>query len=311
MKDFKWVYLAHLGYNMWGDPAVYPDTGVHGITRSISETMASPVLLFEEDVWRVIADELRAAGATAIVLDIGEGMRYDTHPELAVEGSWSKEKLAGELARLRSMGFEVFPKLNFSACHDMWLGEWGRMLSTQAYYKTVCDLIDEVAEVFGRPGLFHLGMDEENAELQKGLTYCVIRQGEQWWYDFGIMCKAVERNGCRPWIWSDYVWHHRDEFFANMPREVVQSNWFYGGDFSHEYAKYYDEFARLGYDQIPTGSNWSCHENLEKTAEYIKKLPQDHIMGIMQTPWFPSTKKRLPEHEDAIKALAEARAAYR
>ena len=312
MGNFKWVYLAHLGYNMWGDPVVYPDTGVHGIIRSIKETMASPTLLFEYDAWIKITDKLKNAGADTILLDIGEGMKYESHPELAVEGSWAKEKLADELDRLRSMGFEVLPKLNFSACHDMWLGEWARMLSTKGYYQTVNDVVDEVAEVFGGPKLFHIGMDEETAEHQRGLTYCVVRQGEQWWYDFGVICKAVERKGCRPWIWSDYVWDHQDEFFANMPLEVVQSNWYYGMDFigDNSRCRFYDKFAQIGYDQIPTGSNWSHHDNLTKTAEYVKKLPQDHMLGIMQTPWFPSTEFRMQSHEDAIKALAEAKMAY-
>jgi len=206
------------------------------------------------------------------------------------------------------MGFEVIPKLNFSACHDYWLGEWAYMLSTKGYYKTVCDLIAEVSELFSHPELFHIGMDEETYSHQQNYNYCVIRQGDQWWYDFEIICNAVERAGARPWIWSDYVWHHPEEFYARMSKEVVQSNWYYGNfNPDDRYQGYYNELADRGFDQIPTGSNWSVAGNLQKTAEYIKALPQDNILGIQQTVWYPTLNDKLDRHGGAIKDLAEAK----
>jgi hypothetical protein len=45
-------------------------------------------------------------------------MVYPSHPELAVKGSWSPEKMKSELARLRALGLEPIPKRNFSASHD-------------------------------------------------------------------------------------------------------------------------------------------------------------------------------------------------
>lgn len=53
-----------------------------------------------------------------------------------------------EVERLRAMGFEVIPKLNFSTSHDVWLGDYSRMISTPTYYRVCRDLIEEVAEVF-------------------------------------------------------------------------------------------------------------------------------------------------------------------
>ena len=307
MSKFRWVYLAHLGYNMWGDPAV-DKNGLRGQPTTMPQTIASYKLRFDEDAWHKITDDLKAAGANTIVLDLGEGVKYDSHPELAVEGSWSKQKLYDELSRLRGMGFEVIPKLNFSACHDYWLGEWAYMLSTKGYYKTVCDLIAEVSELFSHPELFHIGMDEETYSHQQNYNYCVIRQGDQWWYDFEIICNAVERAGARPWIWSDYVWHHPEEFYARMSKEVVQSNWYYGNfNPDDRYQGYYNELADRGFDQIPTGSNWSVAGNLQKTAEYIKALPQDNILGIQQTVWYPTLNDKLDRHGGAIKDLAEAK----
>ena len=50
-----------------------------------------------------------------VVIDVGDGVRFDSHPELALSNSWSKEKLAQKLSEARELGLTVVPKLNFSA----------------------------------------------------------------------------------------------------------------------------------------------------------------------------------------------------
>ena len=119
-KDIGWYYLAHFGYNMWVEPLV-DKLGVQGHdVRSFWSpyTNASDKLLFQEDYWKELTTQLQQAGCTHIVLDVGDGVIFDSHPELAVEGSWTKQRFADELARLRGMGFEVLPKLNFSGTFD-------------------------------------------------------------------------------------------------------------------------------------------------------------------------------------------------
>ena len=41
-------------------------------------------------------------------------MIYETHPDIALEGAWTKEELYDEISRLRSMGLNVYPLLDFS-----------------------------------------------------------------------------------------------------------------------------------------------------------------------------------------------------
>lgn len=306
-KPLKWIYLAHLGYNMWLEPEV-DRFGIHGQQGWSEHIAASSHLRFEEDYWQELTVQLKDAGCNTILLDLGEGLCYESHPELAVEGSWSKEKLSRELSRLRSQGFEVLPKLNFSAAHDLWLGEYARMLSTSAYYRVVEDLIREVAELFDTPSLFHLGMDEENAENQTCNNYAVIRQGEQWWYDLQKMVKAVEGAGCRPWIWSDYAWSNEERFFDNMSRDIVQSNWYYG-DFDPSKkalgrAELYDKLEAKGYDQIPTGSNWSVSDNFSRTVAYGQEhISAQRLLGYLQTPWYPTLRREKARHDQAVADL--------
>ncbi|MDY0031386.1 MAG: Tat pathway signal protein, partial [FCB group bacterium] len=155
--ELIWAYLVHLGYNMWCDHEHNLDP------NGPSHIAAKDYLRFDEPLWRELLPRMRDAGVNMVVIDIGEGLRYESHPELAVKGSWPREKLEEELAVCREFGLEPIPKLNFSACHDVWLGPYSRMLSTKPYYDVVRDVITEVSDIFKTPRFFHLGMDEETA----------------------------------------------------------------------------------------------------------------------------------------------------
>ena len=128
---------------------------------------------------------MKAVGLNAIVIDLADAMVFDSHPELAIEGAFTKDEMRAELDRLNALGFEVIPKLNFSATHDEWLGEYSRMLSTEKYYEVCRDLIKETAELFDAR-LFHIGFDEENFAIQdvNRFEYKRLRTGNAWWNDF-------------------------------------------------------------------------------------------------------------------------------
>lgn len=303
-KTMIWGNLLHLGFNMWVDWD-YPE-GRENYTNM------SSTLRFDPPLWNDIIDEMAKSGLNLAVIDLGEGVRYESHPELAVEGSWEPAKLREELAKLRAKGIEPIPKLNFSATHDAWLGPYSRCLSTDTYYKVCRDVIQEAIALFDKPRFFHLGMDEETAEHQRRQLYAVIRQHDLWWHDFLFLVEQVESAGSRPWIWSDYIWEHKDAFLKRMPKSVVQSNWYYSTGFDKEKERYvqaYHDLAEAGYDQIPTGSNWSSPENFGMTVEYIRKnIPQDHLLGFLQTPWKPTLEACRQRHMEAIAQVRDAKA---
>lgn len=296
-----WAILYHLGSNMWGDcPTAY--------------TPKSDTLLCEDKIWADLTDKSAAAGMNMVVVDLGEGIQYKSHPELAIQGSWTIDKLRADLDRLRKLGLEPIPKLNFSACHDVWLGEYERMLSTLKYYEVCSDLIQEVCEIFDHPRFFHLGYDEETYGHQQTYSYAVVRQGELWWHDFLFFVKTVEKQNVRPWIWSDYYWHHAEEFLARMPKSVLQSNWYYGASFDPEkinYVKTYLDLDKAGFDQIPTGSNWSCDTNFKGTVDFCRQnLSANHLYGFLQTPWKFTQAKDLEYHLRSIDQVKEAKQLY-
>ena len=295
--------LLHLGYNMWSDRVVPEQPDAH--------TIARPYLRFDKPLWNDLVERMAEVGLNMVVIDLGEGVKYKSHPELAVKGSWTQRQLRKELQKLRSLGLEPIPKLNFSTCHDAWLGEYSRMVSTDVYYRVCRDLIKEVVELFDGPRLFHLGMDEETAGHQRRFAYAVMRQHELWWHDLMFLVDEVERGGARSWIWSDFVWHHPEEFFKNMPKKVLQSNWYYGSSFSKKlgYVQAYVDLEKHGYEQVPTGSNWSNTVNFPRTVSFCNRnIPRKRLKGFLHAPWHPTVEaKRQPltdAVEEAEKALA-------
>ena len=284
--DFIWSYLAHFGVNSWKDIPLEtqdPSLPARWLTRCCADHVR-----FSEKSWQRISAALAKAGCNQIVIDLAEIVQYPSHPELAVKGSWSVEKLRAELGRLRGMGIEVIPKMNFSATHDTWLKDYHRMVSTSKYYQVCEDLIKDVVEIFDHPRFFHLGYDEESYACQKKHLFAVCRQGDLWWHDFLWFVNVTEKAGCRPWIWSDYSWNHKDEFLKRMPRSVLQSNWHYDEwfDATKLASNRYIDLDRAGFDQIPAGSNFLCDTNFDGLVKFCDaNCSKERIKGYMMAPW--------------------------
>lgn len=305
MEDkMTWSFLAHIGFNMYADHAEKDGIKCNPWRINKPETIATDYLRFDKEVFHRMTEGLAAAGCNQIILDLAEGVRYDSHPELAIEGTLSKKELSDEITRLRGLGFEVIPKLNFSTGHDLWLGKYARMVSTPEYYQVCSDLIDEVCELFGKPRLFHLGMDEECFSIQETMNLCIIRHGDLFWHDFYYLVKCCEKNGARPWIWADYMWHtnkkYEQSFIERMSRDVLISNWYYN-KFEHtegwlfDAISAYEKLNTLGFDQVPAGGNDNNDENLDLTVAHCTKvIAPERLKGFLMTTWSPT----LPKYEE-------------
>ena len=313
-QQMIWANLLHLSYNMWEDqvPVKYRDENYNCTTCQEAREWAHPYrpfLTFDETTWNELLREMAAVGMNMVIIDLGDAVRYESHPEIAVRNAWTPDKLRSELAKVRKLGLEPIPKLNFATTHDIWLGEYSRMVSTKKYYSVCSDLINEVIELFDYPRFFQLGMDEETAQHQRMLDYAVMRQNDLWWGDLYFFVGEVEKKGVRSWIWSDYGWHHPELFFKKMPKSVLQSNWYYGSGFdlnklevpSKTYVKFYNDLNAYGFDQVPTGSNHSNDINMEATVDYCKRaVDPSNLYGFMTAPWRPTLAPCLDRHKEAI-----------
>ena len=124
-----------MGTNMWSDVPVKNWGPIK--PEDLHLVCQADHLRFDEAVWQTLTERMQKVRMNMVVIDLGEAIQYESHPELAVKGSWPVEKFRRELARLRGMGLEPIPKLNFSTTHDTWLKEYRRQVSTPAYYR-VC-----------------------------------------------------------------------------------------------------------------------------------------------------------------------------
>ncbi len=294
-----WANLLHLSMNMWED------------WNAPGKEMRSyyPYLRFDEKLWNDLLIKMAKNNLNMVVIDLGDGVQYKSHPEIAVKNAWTIKKLKNELNKMRDMGLEPIPKLNFASSHDAWMGEYSKCLSTEKYYKFCSDIITEVIDLFDTPRFFHLGMDEETAEHQRTYKYVVVRQYDLWWHDFMFLYDTVKKNRVRPWIWSDYLWRHPKMFFDRMPKDVLQSNWYYGTSFgdNNKYVKAYKQLDQYGFDQIPTASNHSNKVNFGMTVDYCtKEIQKQHLFGFLQTPWRPTIEKYRKHHMEAIEQVGAA-----
>ena len=121
-----WGLMMQLGHNMWAEMPL----STEGMTEEQKDRYARDFNRTDQKLWDEVTARAAKSGVNLLLIDLGEGMVYPSHPELAVKGSWSPEKMKAELARLRRLGLEPIPKLNFSASHDAWLKDYSRMVSS-------------------------------------------------------------------------------------------------------------------------------------------------------------------------------------
>lgn len=134
-----WGNLLHLSYNMWCDRL--PASWGNYRPDQLHNVQVSDTLRFDDSLWRDVTERMAKAGMNMVVIDVGDAIEYASHPEVSVKNAWSSTRLGEELARLRSLGLEPIPKLNFSTAHDQWLHDYSRMVSTPVYYKVCAEVI--------------------------------------------------------------------------------------------------------------------------------------------------------------------------
>ena len=298
-----WAELFHLSSNMWNDDSAENYQTAYRKLRALS-----PKLLCDRSVWNCWVERTVGTKINTVVIDLGDGVRYDSHPEIAIEGSWTKDELRAELTRLRKLGLEPIPKLNFSARHDSWLKIYHRMLSTPKYYEVCADLIKEVADIFDHPRFMHLGMDEEGPA--KAGEMSVARLGKLWWNDFLYLCRQVEANGMRPWVWCDFVCSQGDEFFERCPKSIILSSYTYdfgSANNDNPNMRWMTKAASLGYDIIPCGSNWGCPENMRELVSWgLDNVDPAHLKGFIMASWARTVPHARKQGLRAIECLGDA-----
>ena len=261
--------------------------------HSIAETR----FLFDYGLWKEATDLMRRGGLNTVLVELNEGVVYPSHPELAVEGSWEPSRLQDELKRLRKMGLDPIPKLNFSTTHCAWQKEWRRKTSTPEYYRFCSDIVGDVCDIFEKPSHFHIGMDEEWPDAQPDEPFVICRQGDLWLHDARFLVDEIQKHGVRPMMWSDIFRKYPKEFQKVIPKSVLVQNWYYSEmvdekdfpkpiNFNPIGFYTYGTLEKAGYDQLPTCSNWCGPKNMGRTIRHcVKTIAPERLKGFMAAPW--------------------------
>lgn len=327
MKEKMWSLLVHLSMNMW-------------LPRKEE-------INFDDNMWEYILKESERTGINAIVLDIGDGIQFASHPEIALKNAWTRKRVRQEVKRCRDLGISLIPKLNFATPHGHWLGEYSRMVSTSIYYRVCNDLIKECYELFDKPEYIHLGFDEEDARHVQHQEYAVFRQKGLFWHDLRFLIDCVADTGAMPFMWSCPLYRHFDEYNKHIGvDECVLSPWAYNAirkehwtpvESRQEYVTYYNEgdYAKLnikyveedpylvsfreispkvakgGYKLVPCASVFNrCDWNHMDLIEYFKEMtPDENIVGYMSAPWVATVdnEKGRLFYEETFKFFKEAK----
>lgn len=295
--------LLHMGTNMWG---VWVPEG-ESVPRGVE--VIPDHIRFNENVWRELTAHCARRGMNTVVIDLGDFMRFPSHPELAIKGSWEPERMRTEVERIRALGLEPVPKLNFATGHDQWLKEYGRMIGTRHWRRVATDLINDVCDVFGPLRYFHLGYDEElhdNMVMWSTPYLLRLRGFDAWKRDAFHTVNAVERRGARAWMWAD-TWRKSPAWMAQCPKSVLLSAHYYDekcGGFSLDPKKNWiayqlreiEDLGKSGLDIVPAGTNWCGKTRREKMGgaddvmprlmEFCRgAIPPEHLKGFIMTSW--------------------------
>ncbi len=307
MKNKIWALFVNLSFNMW----LPKNDGI----------------VFDDGFWSYLIKRASQSGVNTIVLDVGDGVKFDSHPEISLPDAWDRKRVSQEIKRCSDLGIKLIPKLNFSTAHCHWLGEYHRMTSSKVYYDMCRDIITELYDIFESPEYIHIGMDEEVIEFASMSEYVVFRQGELLMHDIKYLIECVKNTGAKPMMWADAFLDHTDDFIKHIkPSDAILFPWYYLSFKKENYTAvdilpdaeerknagiYYVEdlpdkvnfrnkipkLMELGYSVLPCGSNWwHSDTNLSELVEYFNKnaIDNNQVYGYMTAPW----KKTLPEFKD-------------
>ena len=304
MKEKIKAFMMYLGENQWDDSPIRKNSRGSGYLSRLTT---------EKHTWREISEKAVEYGFNTVFIPTVDGLKYKSHPEIAVPGAWEVEELKEELKWMRSIGLTPIPELNFSTAHDIWLGEYSRMVSTPIYYEVVRDLIHEVIDIFDKPELFLMDQDEEGELIQRRMDFVCYRQYDLLWHDIKFIQDCIREKGVRPWMYVDLYANHPEEFLQHIKKDVVISPWYYEhfyedvetklpqpdddpenyDNFLWAKIKSYTELPALGYDIIPVASNCYRDFSIDHTIRYMKeKIPQDKLIGYGLAPWNGTTTQR-------------------
>ena len=298
--------LMHLSSNMWCKKG-----HSYNAQKEVDDFIYRDKMFTDKETWIKVCDFCVGCGMDTIFIDIGDGVVLDSHPEIAIDGAWTKEEFKAELDRLRKKGITPLPKFNFSSAHSAWMGKYGYMVGTQKYYEVCRDLIEEVCDIFDSPKYFHIGMEEEDAASQKNKPVIIVRAPEIMMRDINYLADICKGKGARPCIWLNAEMINsfggEENFKNNVSKDIVMTPYYYRWVRPYyteeqipETVKLMKKLGEWGYDMIACSSTWNWHLAMYDIMYYCKNnVDKKHILGYMMASWMLTDPKKYNALRDA------------
>ena len=159
-----------------------------------------------------------------MLVDVQDSVAYPSHKEIATKNSIPSGQASEIVSKWKKNGIDVVPLLDFTSCHDSWLGVYDRMICSKPYDKAVRDLIHDAYGIFLSPRFIHIGFSNEDQENHKTDDLKVMRQGDLWMRYLIRTSGWVKETGARTWAWFDYPWGMSD-FLLDCPKDILYTNY--------------------------------------------------------------------------------------
>lgn len=284
-----------------------------------------------DDVVKFIDEYLAPRKINLIVMQTRYRYQFKRHPEVWGYDPLSKEDVKKLLAVCRKHGIKLVPKMNLHGhqsgvpntptdgilhgrddvkphMRDGLLRAYPdfdehremsnsplRCICTknQAAQMVVCELIDEMMEVF-ESDTIHIGCDEVFRMAE--CPVCVHIPKAKLFADWiTLLHDHVASRGGKIMMWGDRLLSSKetgynnvfdaseegtDEAIHNIPKDIIICDWHYP-----VYEKYMsvDVFAREGFEMLL--SPWWDQEAIDAFLTYAKEHDQGHILGLLATTW--------------------------
>jgi len=245
---------------------------------------------FDLEVGLELVETMAAHGLNTLVMDIEDGVIYESHPELQRHYSVPMKDLELLAETARGNNIDFVPKCNFSKSgrnhHDMWMKphwrETGWTWKMDEYWQVAGDVIDELVSVCKPRKYFHIGMDEDH-----------YRSVSQYVEAIKILHGKIGKHGLKAAMWNDTCYLDRNvvaQVYADktiaaeplIPRDMVQLVWDY--DLVHE--GIVKRLTDQGFEAwvAPGG-------NLERIARWKKILLAEGGNGLLMSNWVKCSRR--------------------
>ena len=234
---------------------------------------------FDLDLGLEIVDAMSETGLNLLVIDCADGVRYESHPELARDYTVPMRYLTKIVDRAREKNIEVVPKLNFSQSsryrHNDWFRPYNDLFDNDEYWEIAFELIDELIHICHPQHYFHIGMDEDHD-----------RAHSQYIEAIQTLHNGLKERGLRAIIWNDSSHGGRALVHAEKSRvaekkiakDIVQVVW----DYRRARPEIVKRLVQQGFD-VWGAPGWDA----EKVREWKQAILQHGGKGLLLTQWIP------------------------